>query len=86
MSTTEIQTGCELERKLIEQVEGSSHLAVGVCEDYSEKAWWFYQPHRADDSDDPGGYLPKSQVVVFETVGPLSSLNGPQSGLADFEG
>ena len=64
-------------------VEASDHIAVGDVEDYSEKAWQFVQPHRKGD---PGGYLPKSQVVVFERVPGVETIETPQHGLSDFGG
>lgn len=69
--------------KDIETVESSAHLAVGEIDDYSEKAWRFTQPHR---SGDPGGYLPKSSVVVFDRVRGVESIETPQQGLAAFAG
>jgi hypothetical protein len=65
----------------IETLENSDHLAVGDVSDYSDKAWRFSQPHRKGD---PGGYLPKSQVVVFERMDGLDDLDTPQKGLTDY--
>jgi hypothetical protein len=78
----------EDDSKDIETVESSDHLAVGDVTDYSEKAWQFVQPHRdgADGLGDPGGYLPKSQVVVFERADGLEAVDSPQAGLDAFAG
>jgi len=70
--------------KDIETVEASDHLAVGTCEDYSAKAVRFYQPHRKDESADPGGYAPKKSVIWFERLPSLETLETPQKGLTDF--
>lgn len=74
--------------KDIETVESSDHLAVGDVTDYSEKAWQFVQPHRdgQDGLGDPGGYLPKSQVVVFERSHALETVDTPQADLSAFGG
>lgn len=72
--------------KDIETVEASDHLAVGDIEDYSEKAWEFVQPHRQDPNGVPGGYLPKSAVVVFERLRGVETIETPQQGLDAFAG
>lgn len=65
-------------------VENSDRLAIGVCEDYSAKAWRLTQPHRRDDVADYGTYLPKSWTVVFETGEGIADLDSPQQGLECF--
>lgn len=72
------------EDKDIATVENNDRLAVGDVDDYSDKAWRLYQPHREDESNDPGGYLPKSATVHFERLDTLGDLNSPQAGLEDF--
>lgn len=73
----------ELEGEL-ELVEKSDHLAVGMVEDYSDKAWRVTQPHRKNDVEDYGIYAPKSWTIVFEKGGRLDDLDRPQAGLTDF--
>lgn len=70
--------------KDIATVEGSENLAVGVCEDYSEKAVRFYQPQREDDVGDPGGYAPKKCIVWLERSENMDGLETPQGRLGDF--
>lgn len=72
----------ETRERDIETVEASDHLAVGDVEDYSAKAWSFVQPHRGG----AGGYLPKSQVVVFERAAGMETVDTPQAGLTEFGG
>lgn len=78
----------EDDEKDIKTVESSDHLAVGDVTDYSDKAWQFVQPHRdgEDGLGDPGGYLPKSQVVVFERSDGLEAVDTPQADLSAFGG
>jgi hypothetical protein len=59
-----------------------------MCDDYSEALWRLHQPQHEDQLDDPGAYLPKSQVVFFELTGDLEdldTLDSPQRRLTDFD-
>lgn len=68
----------------LETVEASDNLVVGQVDDYSAKSWRVYQPHRKDESPDPGGYVAKSQTVHFERTPGLEDIDTPQTGLDAF--
>jgi len=70
--------------KDIQTIEASENLAVGVVEDYSEKAIRFTQPHRKDEVGDPGGYAPKKCVIWLERGPGIEDLETPQGRLGDF--
>lgn len=78
--------GWLLEDKDVETVESSDHLAVGDVDDYSEKAWRLWQPHRNEGAIEPNEFLPKSEVVVFERARGVETIETPQQGLAAFAG
>lgn len=78
--------GWLLEDKDVETVESSDHLAVGDVDDYSEKAWRLWQPHRNEGVTEPNEYLPKSEIVVFEWARGVETIETPQQGLAAFAG
>jgi hypothetical protein len=67
--------------KDIATVTNSDHLAVGDVEDYSAKAWRLIQRHRERS---PESFLPKSQVIVFERLRGVETIETPQTGLSAF--
>ena len=70
--------------KDVETVEASDHLAVGDVDDYSEKAWQLWQPHRFEGLREPSAFLPKSSVVVFERATGVDAIDTPQVGLTEW--
>lgn len=69
------------EEKALEYAHGDAQVAAGQIEAETDKAWCWSQANAPGETD--GVWLPKSQVVVFQTADGANEVGSSQKRLGD---